>query len=104
MNYLRKHGGMLTRMTEGVNVPSNTRATTRPKCVIEEPQTQSHLVDHSTVVGGRLVAHTPTAIHKLQAAWRPGVGWGGVVVSQVMNKAHTKKMRLKAWNKDVYGL
>lgn len=72
MNYLRKHGGMLTGMAKRVDVPGNTGATAWPKCLIEEPQAHCHLVDDGAVVGGGLVTHTPATIHKLQTAWRRG--------------------------------
>lgn len=67
-DYLGKHGGVFAGMTEGIDVPRNTRSATRPKRLIEEAQAQSHLVDHGTVVSRGFVTHAPTAIYELQTA------------------------------------
>lgn len=66
--YLCKHGGVFTGMAKGVDVPRNTRSAARPKRLIEEPQANSHLVDHSTVVSCGFVTHAPATIYKLQTA------------------------------------
>lgn len=72
VGYLSKHGGVFAGVAEGVNVPGDPRATTRPKGLVEEPQAHGHLVDDGAVVGGGLVTHAPAAVHKLQATCRDG--------------------------------
>lgn len=85
MKDLRKHGGVLSGVPKRIDVPGDTGTTTRPKRLIEEPQAHGHLVDDGAVVGGGLVAHTPAAVHELQATWRERSAQSGRVKTPIQH-------------------
>lgn len=56
-------------MSERVDVPGHSGAAALTERVIQETQAESHLIYHSTVVRSGFIAHTPSAIYKLETTF-----------------------------------
>ena len=68
-SHLSENRGLFSRVTERVDLPPNPRYSAFTKSPIEPPVPESHLIDNSWVMGGRLIIHTPSATNKLQLSW-----------------------------------
>lgn len=83
---LGKERRLFTRMTEWVDLPSDSRSTTVAEVVVEESKANGLLVDDRSVTSGRLVVHAPSAKNELQSP----CGGGGKEEERKTDQANSK--------------